>query len=112
DLWRAVEAFSGIAAAVIGDAMLDTYLQGVSSRLSQEAPVPVVALSGRADAGGGAANAALNVRDLGARTVLLSVIGDDPEGCALVRVLERGGVSIDGVLRHPSRRTLCKQRVL
>ena len=104
-------AFPGQSLLVVGEAMLAAYLHGSSGRLCREAPVPIVAVDGRTDVPGGAANAAVNVRALGARVSLLSVIGDDADGAALRAALEARGVDTAHVLVDPSRRTLAKQRV-
>src|SRR5579871_6374041 len=80
-----LDAFRGLHVAVIGEAMLDSYLDGGSSRLCPEAPVPVVAVAARRDAAGGAANTAVNLRALGATVAFLSVVGDDPEAFLLGR---------------------------
>jgi D-beta-D-heptose 7-phosphate kinase/D-beta-D-heptose 1-phosphate adenosyltransferase len=103
---------AGLEALVIGDAMLDTYHCGTADRLCQEAPVPVVAVTERIDAPGGAANTAVNAHALGASVTLLAAIGDDGEGRALRRVLDGAGVSSAALLTLPGRRTLAKQRVL
>ena len=77
---------------VVGDVMLDRYLFGDASRISPEAPVPVV-LVGREEARpGGAANVARNCVALGAKAQLLSVIGDDEPGRALAGLIEAAGV--------------------
>jgi D-beta-D-heptose 7-phosphate kinase/D-beta-D-heptose 1-phosphate adenosyltransferase len=96
---------------VLGEAMLDSYLDGASHRLCPEAPVPVVAVSGRRDAPGGAANTAVNVQALGARVSFLSVVGDDAEAGCLRRCLESRGVATEHLLACTGRRTLSKQRV-
>lgn len=107
-----IESFSGVSVAVLGEAMVDSYLEGSSDRLAQEAPVPVVRISKRTDAPGGAANAAVNVRALGGRTTLLSVVGEDRESEILTGALKAAGVSVDGLIVDPARRTLAKQRVV
>jgi D-beta-D-heptose 7-phosphate kinase / D-beta-D-heptose 1-phosphate adenosyltransferase len=96
---------------VIGEAILDGYLEGVAGRISREAPVPIVELHGRSDVPGGAANTALNLAALGATVGLLSVIGDDPEGDRLLDALRTAGVDTAGVLRVAGRATLAKQRI-
>jgi D-beta-D-heptose 7-phosphate kinase/D-beta-D-heptose 1-phosphate adenosyltransferase len=108
---RHLDAFAGLRVLVVGEAMLDSYLEGASARLCPEAPVPVVAVSGRRDAPGGAANTAANVRALGAAVSFLSVVGDDPEADSLRRCLAERGIGADGLLVQPGRRTLAKQRV-
>ena len=72
--------FEKIKIAVIGDVMLDTYWWGNVSRISPEAPVPIVALQKNELRLGGAANVALNLVSLQANTTIISVIGDDEEG--------------------------------
>jgi D-beta-D-heptose 7-phosphate kinase/D-beta-D-heptose 1-phosphate adenosyltransferase len=107
-----VDRFAGLEVAVLGEAMLDTYLEGSTHRFCQEAPVPVVHLSGRTDLAGGAANTAVNVRRLGGRVTFLSVVGDDVEGRLLRELLDRQDVATGPLLARPSRQTLHKQRVL
>lgn len=62
---------------VVGDVMLDRYWHGAVERISPEAPVPVVRIEREEERLGGAANVALNVRMLGARATLLTVVGND-----------------------------------
>ncbi len=107
-----IDRFAGLRVVVLGEAMLDTYLEGVTGRFCQEAPVPIVALSGRRDVPGGAANTAVNVQSLGGQVVFLSVIGPDVEGQTLRQVLAERRVSAEHLLAQPGRRTLTKQRVL
>ncbi len=109
---RIVDTFAGLHVLVIGESMLDSYLQGSTNRLCPEAPVPVVDVSGRVDQPGGAANAALNAHSLGANVTFLSVVGDDVEGETLRHKLECRGVAPENVLVQRGRRTLSKQRVL
>ena len=107
-----IDRFAGLRVLVIGEAMLDSYLEGGVARLCQEAPVPVVSVRERRNVPGGAANTAANVARLGAEPSLLSVIGDDAEGALLREALASAGVSADNVLAAADRRTLAKQRVL
>lgn len=111
-LLDAIDAMAGRRVLVVGEAMLDTYLIGTSTRLSREAPVPVVAVEERVDAAGGAANSAANLRALGARVEFLSVIGMDDEADRLRATLRAARVPDHDVLSAPGRRTLAKQRVL
>jgi D-beta-D-heptose 7-phosphate kinase/D-beta-D-heptose 1-phosphate adenosyltransferase len=106
-----LEAFRGLRVLVIGEAMLDSYLEGASSRLCPEAPAPVVAVAGRRDAAGAAANTAVNLHALGAAVSFLSVAGDDAEARLLGRCLQERGVAMDHLLVQPGRRTLSKHRV-
>jgi D-beta-D-heptose 7-phosphate kinase / D-beta-D-heptose 1-phosphate adenosyltransferase len=111
-LARIIDAFADLEVLVIGEAMLDSYLDGGSSRLCREAPVPIVAVTQRTDAPGAAANTAANVRALGARVRLLSAVGDDGEGQLLQDALKAAGVDTEALVGAPARRTLAKQRVL
>ena len=109
---KLLEVIAGLKVVVIGEAMLDCYLQGFSNRLCQEAPVPVVTVTDHKRVPGGAANTAVNVHSLGGHVTFLSVIGDDWEGTLLQQSLQECGVSTAYVLTHPGRRTLAKQRVI
>jgi D-beta-D-heptose 7-phosphate kinase/D-beta-D-heptose 1-phosphate adenosyltransferase len=111
NLGEIVDSFKGLRALVLGEGILDAYLEGTAGRVSQEAPVPVVALTGRRHVAGGAANTAVNVRALGAEATLLSVIGDDADGALLRDALAGAGVDTVGLLAAPGRRTLAKNRV-
>jgi D-beta-D-heptose 7-phosphate kinase/D-beta-D-heptose 1-phosphate adenosyltransferase len=112
DLASRIRGFRQVRALVIGEAMLDSYLRGEAHRLSREAPVPIVSVTGRSDAPGGAANTAVNVATLGGRATLLSVVGDDDEAVRLGAALEEAGVDQARVIRSPSRTTLAKERIL
>lgn len=98
--------------AIVGDVMTDRYLQGRVTRISPEAPVPVVLHQHRADRPGGAANVALNIRALGAVPFLFSVIGDDEEGGILNDLLTELGLSTGGLVTETDRRTTLKTRIL
>src|SRR5207245_6541920 len=95
DFSSSIDAFAGFHVLVIGEAMLDSYLEGTTDRLCPEAPVPVVAISARRDAPGGAANTAVNVRSLGGRVSFVSVIGQDAEGRQLLQSLKDRGISTE-----------------
>jgi len=110
-LRRVVGAFAGLRVVVVGDAILDRWLHGRSTRLSREAPVPVLDLDERLDVPGGAANTAINLAALGAHVRLLAVVGDDEEGRALADATAAAGVDTDGVIRSPARRTMAKHRL-
>lgn len=104
--------FAGQRVVVLGEAMLDTYLEGPTTRICREAPVPVVDVEARRDVPGGAANSAVNLAALGANVVFLSATGDDAEGAILRGVLETQGVASHQVLRLAGRRTLAKHRII
>src|SRR5215216_4230046 len=75
-----VRRFRGLRALVIGDALLDSYLEGSASRLCTEGPVPVVRKTAEERAPGGAANTAANLRALGADVAYLGIVGRDVAG--------------------------------
>ncbi len=108
---RIIDRFARRTVLVIGEAMLDSYLDGTTGRLCREAPVPVVDVQARVDAPGGAANTAVNVQALGGRVLFLSVVGDDGEGRLLRSALATAGVSTEHLLTQPGRRTIAKHRV-
>jgi rfaE bifunctional protein kinase chain/domain len=96
---------------VVGDVMLDRYWFGDVSRISPEAPVPVVLFRGEEVKPGGAANVARNCAALGARTRILSVTGDDADGAAIGDMLRREGVQVS-FHADKSIRTTQKLRVI
>lgn len=96
---------------VVGDVMLDRYWFGEVSRISPEAPVPVVKVERVEERLGGAANVARNAAALGARTSLLSVVGDDDAGKSLSRLLDDGGIEA-GLHIDPAIDTTVKLRVI
>jgi len=112
NLLQVIEQFSCLNMIVIGEAMLDLYLDGYTDRLCREAPVPVVTVTESRHAPGGAANTAVNVRSLGAQVNFVSVLGDDLEGQLLLQALQSAGVDTQSVVVHPARRTLAKHRVM
>lgn len=96
---------------IVGDVMLDRYWFGEVSRISPEAPVPVVKIERVEERPGGAANVARNAAALGARTALLSVVGTDEAGRSLERLLDVDG--IDASLHQDSQLdTTVKLRVI
>jgi len=91
--------FNAARIIVIGDVMLDRYWSGQATRISPEAPVPVVKVKSIEDRIGGAANVAINIAKLGGQVTLLGVIGDDAEGEIVQRLLEAEGVVCDFVVQ-------------
>lgn len=107
-----LQKFENQNVLIVGDVMLDRYLTGTVSRISPEAPVPVVLHRATEDRLGGAANVALNIRALGAIPVLCTVVGQDAEGRALRRMLPEAGMTDSGLILSETRRTTVKTRVL
>jgi D-beta-D-heptose 7-phosphate kinase / D-beta-D-heptose 1-phosphate adenosyltransferase len=108
---KLISQFGKYSVLVIGDMMLDVYLHGASTRLTPEAPVPVVDVLSTNISLGGAANTALNLKYLGANVTFCSVIGQDKDGETGLDLLKEAGITTC-VLRHSSRTTLVKTRIL
>jgi D-beta-D-heptose 7-phosphate kinase/D-beta-D-heptose 1-phosphate adenosyltransferase len=107
---RILNAFSSQHVLVVGDAMLDEYLTGDCSRLSPEAPVPILTVTGSRSVLGGAANTASNIVSLGGRAMLIGVVGKDETGAKLTAEAARVGIEFTTVAT--SRPTVRKVRVL
>lgn len=105
-------AMRGIRVAVVGDVMLDRYLQGDVERVSPEAPVPVVAVAQEWSSPGGAANVAANVAAIGAVPHLIGAIGDDDAGLALQAALAGLGIGTESLISVPGRTTTSKVRLI
>jgi len=104
--------FRRTSVLVLGDVMLDRYWWGDVTRISPEAPVPVVRLNRTSTAAGGAANVAANVAGLGARPILVGAVGNDSEGEVMRSILSRSGVSAEHLLMLADRPTTVKTRVI
>lgn len=102
--------FTG-AVTVVGDVMLDSYWKGPSSRISPEAPVPVVRVTDKEERAGGAANVAINIASLGAPCNLVGIVGEDKNAEILEKIVRSHSIKTDFVLTkdHP---TITKLRVL
>lgn len=109
---RILDRFPGKRIAVIGDLMLDVYLWGRVTRISPEAPVPVVNVQRRTCCLGGAANVMRNVSTLTARAFAFGMVGEDAAGEELLRELAAAGIDPAGVEHDSSRRTTEKRRVI
>jgi D-glycero-beta-D-manno-heptose-7-phosphate kinase len=97
---------------VVGDVMLDQFLWGKVSRISPEAPVPVVEITRESFFPGGAANVARNLRALDSSVSLLGVLGDDDAGAELRSLLEQQGIDTAGLVVDPHRPTTVKTRIV
>jgi len=107
-----IKNFKDAKVLVVGDLILDEFMWGEVSRISPEAPVPVVWVKNESFMPGGASNVANNIRSLGAGVYLVGVIGDDDRGAILKGELEQKGINTDGVFVDPSRPTTLKTRVV
>jgi D-glycero-beta-D-manno-heptose-7-phosphate kinase len=106
------EQFKDLNVLIVGDVMIDHYLYGKVSRISPEAPVPIVELQRTEERLGGAANVALNIKALGATPYLYSVIGDNTEGDTFLELMEQQGLITQGILQSAERQTTVKTRIM
>ncbi|MCO5948730.1 D-glycero-beta-D-manno-heptose-7-phosphate kinase [Mucilaginibacter flavidus] len=100
------------AILVIGDLMIDHYIWGNATRLSPEAPVPIVNVKNESSTLGGAGNVVQNLVALGATVTVAGVIGDDATGLQLIEILENEGVKTNTIIKDSARPTTIKTRVL
>jgi D-beta-D-heptose 7-phosphate kinase/D-beta-D-heptose 1-phosphate adenosyltransferase len=112
DLSSVLRHFPGQRILVIGDVILDRYWWGEASRLSPEAPVPVVRKQRASVRPGGAANTAANLAALGATPLLVGLVGTDRESEELRGALSENGVAVDWLIRENARPTTTKTRVI
>ena len=102
----------GCPVAVLGDLMLDEYLFGEVSRISPEAPVPIVRVQREKAVLGGGANVAANLKALGAEPLLIGTLQADAAGGRLTGLLEALGIGTGHLVHDPSRPTIIKTRVV
>ena len=106
------EKFNQLKIAVLGDLMLDRYVWGNVSRISPEAPVPVVDVEKESACLGGAANVTLNIHTLGAEVLPIGLIGNDPSGTEIKTIFQRQGFSTEGLIKDNDRPTTVKTRII
>jgi D-beta-D-heptose 7-phosphate kinase/D-beta-D-heptose 1-phosphate adenosyltransferase len=109
---RLTAKFPRVTVLVVGDLMLDEFVWGKVSRISPEAPVPVVWVQSESVMPGGASNVANNIRALGGQVRMAGVIGTDRWGNLLLDELEQRGVDARAVVRSSARPTIVKTRVI
>ena len=107
-----LDAIRGRKVLVFGDLMLDEYLFGEVNRISPEAPVPIIRVTGERQVLGGAANVASNLKALGAEPLLVGTIGNDAAGARICKLLSTLGVDENGLVQEPLRPTIIKTRVI
>ena len=107
-----VDGFFGKTLVVVGDLISDEYLYGKPARISREAPVLILRFTERETSLGGAANAAHNVHDLGARVVPVGVVGKDAAGDELLARFHTAGIATDGIVAEMGRVTPVKTRIM
>ena len=107
-----VDKFPGTRTLVVGDVILDHYIWGQVSRISPEAPVPVVNVTKENLLFGGATNVVNNIHDLGGQVSVCGVIGNDDAGRQLVHMLRGQGIHTDGLIVEHNRPTTIKTRII
>jgi len=107
-----LENIKGQQIVVVGDVMLDRYFWGEVSRVSPEAPVPVVDIQDETFHLGGAANVARNLRSLGAIPVLCGLLGTDEAAEVFIKECKDAGIISDGLFRDKNRATTVKTRII
>ncbi|WP_430810623.1 MULTISPECIES: bifunctional heptose 7-phosphate kinase/heptose 1-phosphate adenyltransferase [unclassified Carboxylicivirga] len=112
ELTRVFGAFDTMNVLIIGDVMIDSYLWGDVSRISPEAPVPIIATTGRENRLGGAANVALNIQALGATPIMCSVIAKDEAGSIFMDLLKENKLPAQGIITTGKRQTTVKTRII
>jgi rfaE bifunctional protein kinase chain/domain len=111
-LGAVIERFAGKRILVVGDLMLDEFIWGKVSRISPEAPVPVVNVVRESYYPGGGANVARNVREFTPAVAMIGLTGADSHGTRLLQLLRDCGVDTAGVQQDPARMTTVKSRVV
>ena len=104
--------FQGLPVLIVGDLMLDRYLDGPVERISPEAPVPVLHVRRTFERAGGAGNVAANVNAMGGSAILIGAVGRDPAADLLRKVLGEADVDTNTVVDTPSIPTTTKTRLL
>lgn len=107
-----VNQFAGVRIVVVGDVILDEYLIGSATRLSREAPVPILEFEARRLIAGGAANPAATIVSLGGQAVIVGVTGADAEAVMLRSVLSAARIDTSGFIEDASRPTTVKTRIM
>lgn len=107
-----IDRFKGLKTLVVGDLMLDHFIWGTVSRISPEAPVPVVQVSRETEMPGGAGNVAVNMAALGADVFMVGLAGEDPSADRLFSLLERAPIHTESIVRSPERPTTVKTRII
>lgn len=97
---------------IVGDVMIDSYMWGNVTRISPEAPVPVVSVTKREKRLGGAANVALNIEAMGATPIICSVLGNDDSSKDFQQIMYQNNMDRRGIVTSDNRMTTMKSRVI
>ncbi len=112
NLLKLISAFKKQSVLVIGDTMIDKFIWGKVSRISPEAPVPVVEVTKETETLGGAGNVANNITALGGKAYIISALGEDITGKSLIELLDEKGINSDYLVYDAQRPTIIKTRII
>lgn len=107
-----INRFSQAKVLVIGDIIMDEYFWGNVTRISPEAPVPIVEVTKETRTLGGAANVIHNLATLGSNSIICGIIGEDLPGYEIQNMVEKIGMTTNGIIKEPDRPTSIKTRVV
>jgi len=107
-----LDRFPSLKTLVVGDLMLDHFIWGAVSRISPEAPVPVVEVTRETEVAGGAGNVAANMAALGAEVHLVGLVGTDASADRLLNIMERAEIRTGAIVRSSDRPTIVKTRIV
>ena len=107
-----IHQFKNKKILVVGDIMLDEYIVGTSTRISPEAPVPVINKSGNVLSLGGSANVANNLKQLGVKTFLIGSVGNDQNGKSIADLLRSEGFDLKNIIKDSRKPTTVKTRIM
>ena len=111
-LAKTIDEFSRTRVLVIGDIIMDEYIWGDVSRISPEAPVPVVDVKHETKMLGGAGNVVNNISSLGGEVILCGVVGNDATGRQVMEMVKNLGAATEGIIQEPARPTTIKTRII
>ena len=106
------DSFNRQTIMIVGDVMLDVYMKGKVERISPEAPVPIVSVTETFSRLGGAANVAQNLKGLGAKPILCSIIGNDDKSNELLSLMSEQNMTTSGIVKSDERITTRKVRII
>ncbi|GAI05251.1 unnamed protein product, partial [marine sediment metagenome] len=112
EIQKIFESFNNFQILIIGDVMIDAYLWGKVERISPEAPIPIITCTKKENRLGGAANVALNIKALGAKPLICSVIGDDENAKVFFERLQIKSIDSKGIIISQERKTTVKTRII
>lgn len=112
DIKNIFDSFNDLTVLIIGDVMIDSYMWGHVTRISPEAPVPIVAVDKKEDRLGGAANVALNIQAMGATPILCALVGSDKNGELFSDLLKKQKIQTQTIIKSKHRITTVKTRII